>query len=382
MADDMRRFLDQRPINARPPSVMDVVSKWARRHWKPIAASVAAIFLAVVAGVAMLELNRGKLAEANNSLAVANREMEALVHYTTGQYLLEKGDLCAAYRETKAALSIGDRWEYGHLLAKICESASEWVPVARLAIGQSANWVRIASGDPSGRDEYVVLRIGSQLEVHSIREGRRIQRIDLADDDAYATVDVLVVPPAGNAERSALPRLAHLNQRGQLSFYNLPNLERLGPFYSSPELEKIASTRAIDYVRMVANASGSRIAVPVDRQVIVLDTSDPRAVSTIDTFAAERDVESVQLSPRGDKLLFKLRGPGLQAYVKQLAAEEPPERVHVGDCGHFIDENQLIGFRNLAAGGLTSLVNIHDLALKQQTQRLVGESLTLMGTAP
>ena len=48
MADDLRRFLDQRPIQARRPSVIERGVRWARRH-RPIAAALAgATILAVV----------------------------------------------------------------------------------------------------------------------------------------------------------------------------------------------------------------------------------------------------------------------------------------------------------------------------------------------
>lgn len=48
MAADLRRFLDHKPILARPPTLLDVASKWALRHRGLVAATVVFLVLAVV----------------------------------------------------------------------------------------------------------------------------------------------------------------------------------------------------------------------------------------------------------------------------------------------------------------------------------------------
>jgi serine/threonine protein kinase/tetratricopeptide (TPR) repeat protein len=50
MADDLRRFLEDKPIQARPPTVMDRVTKWARRH-RPLAVSAAVLLVLAVVGL-------------------------------------------------------------------------------------------------------------------------------------------------------------------------------------------------------------------------------------------------------------------------------------------------------------------------------------------
>src|SRR5262249_51516650 len=47
-ADDLRRFLDYRPIQARRPTLWERGMKWAWRHKSLVAAAGAALFLAVV----------------------------------------------------------------------------------------------------------------------------------------------------------------------------------------------------------------------------------------------------------------------------------------------------------------------------------------------
>ena len=45
LAEDLGRFLDERPILARPPSPFDRAGKWARRH-RPAVAAAAVLVLA------------------------------------------------------------------------------------------------------------------------------------------------------------------------------------------------------------------------------------------------------------------------------------------------------------------------------------------------
>ncbi|HVV99322.1 MAG TPA: protein kinase [Planctomycetaceae bacterium] len=48
-ADDLRRFLEQKPIRARKPSIVEHVTKWSRRHKSVVASAVAVLVVAVVA---------------------------------------------------------------------------------------------------------------------------------------------------------------------------------------------------------------------------------------------------------------------------------------------------------------------------------------------
>jgi serine/threonine protein kinase len=55
LADDLRRFLEDRPIRARPPTVRQRLARWARRH-RPLVASAAVFLLLAVAGLAAATL--------------------------------------------------------------------------------------------------------------------------------------------------------------------------------------------------------------------------------------------------------------------------------------------------------------------------------------
>lgn len=49
LADDLRRFLDNRPIRAKPPSVVDRLAKWSRRHRTVVAIGVLLLVVAMIA---------------------------------------------------------------------------------------------------------------------------------------------------------------------------------------------------------------------------------------------------------------------------------------------------------------------------------------------
>jgi serine/threonine protein kinase/Flp pilus assembly protein TadD len=54
LADDLGRFLDDRPIKARRPSLRQVAVKWARRHKPTVAAAVVVLLVVLLAGGASL----------------------------------------------------------------------------------------------------------------------------------------------------------------------------------------------------------------------------------------------------------------------------------------------------------------------------------------
>ncbi len=61
LTDDLRRFLDDKPIHAKRPTLLERVSKWSRRHRNVVTSSIVVLVLAVVGqvlsrGVALLRL--------------------------------------------------------------------------------------------------------------------------------------------------------------------------------------------------------------------------------------------------------------------------------------------------------------------------------------
>ena len=61
LATDLRRFVEDKPINAKPPSVMGRIDKWARRHKSLTrSATVVVTLIAVGLGIGQVLLDREK----------------------------------------------------------------------------------------------------------------------------------------------------------------------------------------------------------------------------------------------------------------------------------------------------------------------------------
>jgi serine/threonine protein kinase len=83
LADDLQRFLEDRPIRARRPSFVEKATKWARRHRAVVAAAVVALLLSVaglsvatVLAARAYEREREKAREAEESFRQARRAVD------------------------------------------------------------------------------------------------------------------------------------------------------------------------------------------------------------------------------------------------------------------------------------------------------------------
>src|SRR5207247_11121807 len=76
LADDLRRFLDDRPILARRPSLVQRSVKWARRYRAAVASASAGLLLAVVAlTVGLVSVSRER-AETARQRDIARRTVD------------------------------------------------------------------------------------------------------------------------------------------------------------------------------------------------------------------------------------------------------------------------------------------------------------------
>jgi eukaryotic-like serine/threonine-protein kinase len=81
MADDLRRFLEHKPIVARRPSLATVAQKWVRRHRPLVGAAVLALAVSMGVLIASHVQTTRALGQAEARLAVARRAVDMFLAY-------------------------------------------------------------------------------------------------------------------------------------------------------------------------------------------------------------------------------------------------------------------------------------------------------------
>src|SRR5262249_49195175 len=77
LADDLRRFLEDRPIQAKRPSLRKRATKWARRHKTVVRAAFVVLVLAVLA----LAVSSFFVWRAQARTDAVNRELQTTLYY-------------------------------------------------------------------------------------------------------------------------------------------------------------------------------------------------------------------------------------------------------------------------------------------------------------
>jgi serine/threonine protein kinase len=103
LADDLRRYLDDRPLRARRPTLRDRAAKWARRHARVVAGAV----LALLAAVAVLGATTWRVSVAEDKALAANERLRKEQARTTAALESEADQRARAegdYREARKVL--------------------------------------------------------------------------------------------------------------------------------------------------------------------------------------------------------------------------------------------------------------------------------------
>jgi tetratricopeptide (TPR) repeat protein len=146
LADDLHRFLDGRPIVARPAQIWETTAKWARR--RPAQAALAAVSLLLVAGLAvgavLVQRKNSDLREANHALEVSRaetaRQLQIALAAVHQMLIRLADDLATVPRASEARQKVLADAE-GFCQAVIRRNAAdpggrEFVAMARLRLGE------------------------------------------------------------------------------------------------------------------------------------------------------------------------------------------------------------------------------------------------------
>jgi serine/threonine protein kinase/Tfp pilus assembly protein PilF len=188
LADDLNRFLEDRPIHARRPGLLQRVRKWARRH-RPLVASLAAgmLILLVMAVVLALGYQR-RLAETDRGVTAALVQVETLV---------EEGDKLIDHPE---------RWQATARLAQAAlEKADALLAsgVATASLRERAETDRAAVDSAIAQSQLSITLNSIRLEKHTVRDGRKndLKNTAASYAKAFANYGVDLAEPASVAAR-------------------------------------------------------------------------------------------------------------------------------------------------------------------------------------
>jgi serine/threonine protein kinase/tetratricopeptide (TPR) repeat protein len=157
-ADDLRRFLEDQPIRARRPSLMNRAVKWSRRHRPAVVAGITALILTLATSTAVLWESKRRTEERNEELKKA----------LTGQRLGIEFALGVLDQITRPLVleGAGDRNQKPEAQRVLPMALSYYVRIPKLVADsgltdelvaktyRQAGFCRMALGSPKGRQDY------------------------------------------------------------------------------------------------------------------------------------------------------------------------------------------------------------------------------------
>jgi WD40 repeat protein len=192
LASDLRRYLNQEPILARPPSALYQLRKFARRN-KALVGGVAGVLVALVLGMigttifAVGEAEQRRQAEHN--ARVANDEKRAALFQAYRARLAAAGAALWGHDVADAARQLGEApealrdWEWRHLHSRLDDSSAVIHPPVggRLLLARGPGGLRLASvtgtglrlTDENGRGGLVLPLPPPPRWVHHVEQKRR-----------------------------------------------------------------------------------------------------------------------------------------------------------------------------------------------------------------
>jgi WD40 repeat protein/serine/threonine protein kinase len=165
LADDLKRFLEGRPIRARRPTVTDRLAKWTRRHAPLVGLSAVMLSLMVIISVAaaVLIARQRTLAENRRIEAVGQkadalrqredaRRISVLMTLDRALALCEQGDVATGLLWMNRALQSAGR-DSGDVVRLIRQNLAGWRPeqATLVRVLPHRGWVWRVAFSPDGR---------------------------------------------------------------------------------------------------------------------------------------------------------------------------------------------------------------------------------------
>jgi eukaryotic-like serine/threonine-protein kinase len=149
LADDLKRFLDDQPIEARRPSLFDRAVKWSRRHRAAVVATITAVLVTLATSTAVLWAANRRLVTAQNvaheTVDHSLGALDQIIRPLTG----DAGSPAAveATRVLPVAIQYYDK-------VSLLYSGHEPIQEVAAKAHRQAGYARMILGRPRGRDDY------------------------------------------------------------------------------------------------------------------------------------------------------------------------------------------------------------------------------------
>jgi serine/threonine protein kinase len=159
MADDLTRFVEDRPVQARRPGWPERTVRWARRHRSVLATAAAGGLLALVVGLVMLTLGNRALQQSNATLRAA--QLRERLGFQATFDAMDDLTYPLMGRAAVAGILQGDtgRETYGRAIAfydrivQLYEGGSQLQELAAIA-SRRAGFFRMIRQDPQAYGDY------------------------------------------------------------------------------------------------------------------------------------------------------------------------------------------------------------------------------------
>jgi eukaryotic-like serine/threonine-protein kinase len=157
LADDLRRFLDDEPIHARRPTVLDRAVKWSRRHRNAVIASTTALLVTLMSSTAVLWESKRRTDHLLEKYKATQTTRELAIQQSLGT--LEQisravtNESVPATSET-AKLVLPTALEFYKFIGREFSGSEGFSQEVLARAHRQAGFCRLNMGDSRGRQDY------------------------------------------------------------------------------------------------------------------------------------------------------------------------------------------------------------------------------------